>query len=96
MHVFLRNWAPWLVPDLQKPLDEALVSPWAKLVLIGYLALSVAGGTGIALLFWEGVSVRDQQRWAAEREAQQRLSAMERQIRRIFPPVLSRFPHVTL
>jgi hypothetical protein len=80
MHVFFRNWAPWLVPDLQKPFDEALVSPWAKLVLMGYVVLSVVGPVGVVRLFGAGVDTRDRARWAREEEARRQLREMEQQI----------------
>jgi hypothetical protein len=82
MHGLAGSWMPALSPELQKPITEPIqLGLVVKLVLMGYLILSVAGGAGVVLLFSEGVSIRDQQRWAAEREAQQRLFDMERQIR---------------
>jgi hypothetical protein len=81
MHVFFRNWALWLVPDLQKPFDEALVSPWAKLVVMGSVVLSVAGGVGVARLFAAGVDTRDRARWAREEEMRRQLREMEAAIR---------------
>jgi hypothetical protein len=81
-HVLSGSWVPSLFPAWQTPITEPLqVGLWGKLALMGYLALSMAGSVGAALLLAAGVCTRDRQRWAAEREARQRVSAMERQIR---------------
>jgi hypothetical protein len=72
MHVLSGYWLPSIFPELQKPITEPLqTGPWGKLFLMSYLALSVAGGVGVALLIGAGVFARDRQRWAAEWEAQQ-------------------------
>jgi hypothetical protein len=44
----------------------------------------------VVLLALEGVSVRDRQRWAAQREARRRLSAMEERIREEHLPAAER------
>jgi hypothetical protein len=91
MHVLFSSWAPSLSPELQTPITEPLqIGPGVKLVLMGYLALSVAGPAGVVLLLGEGVCTRDRQRWAAEQEAQRRLAAMERQIREEQMPAAER------
>jgi hypothetical protein len=91
MHVLFSSWAPSLSPELQKPITEPLqIGPGVKLVLTGYLALSVAGPAGVVLLLGEGVCARDRRRWAAEREGQRRLAAMERQIREEQMPAAER------
>src|SRR2546430_4687418 len=84
-------WVPSIIPEWQKPITEALqISPWGKLFLMGYLALSLTGGIGVVLLLSAGVSIRDQQHWAAEWEAQRQLSAMEQRIREEQMPAAER------
>jgi hypothetical protein len=82
MHGLSGSWVPSLFPELQTPITEPIqLGLGVKLFLMGYLVLSVAGAAGVVLLFSEGMFIRDRQRWAAEREAPQRLSDMEQQIR---------------
>jgi hypothetical protein len=78
MHVFADQWMPSLFPELQTPLGEPLpLSFWAKLALMGYLGLSVAGGVGVVVLIFAGLCTREEQRWTAESERRQQLWAME-------------------
>jgi hypothetical protein len=82
MHVLANQWLPLRFPELQKPITEPIqLGPGLKLLLATYLVMSVVGAVGVVLLAGEGVFIRDQQRWAAEWEAQRRLSAMEERIR---------------
>ena len=82
MLVLANQRLPVRFPELQKPLAEPIhLGPGLKLLLAAYAVLAVGGPVGVVLLTLEGVSVRDRQRWAAQREARERLSAMEEQIR---------------
>jgi hypothetical protein len=65
LHVFGSAWvAAWCL-ELQKPLtDPTPLSPWAKGVMLGYLALSVGGPIGAVFCLLAGISARDDQRWA--------------------------------
>jgi hypothetical protein len=81
MHVLSGSWGPWLFPALGKPSTDPLpIGPWVVLFLMGYLALSVAGGVGVVRLFGAGVDTRDRARWAREEEARRQLREMEQQI----------------
>src|SRR5215510_10499920 len=81
MHVLSGSWGPWLFPEWQKPITQPLqIGPGGKLFLMGYLALSVAGSVGVALLFGAGVDARDRARWAREEEVRRQLQEMEQQI----------------
>jgi hypothetical protein len=82
LHMLAGAWMPWLFPELGKPTAEALpIGPWAMLFLLGYLALSMAGGAGVALLAGAGVDARDRARWAREEEVRRQLREMEEAIR---------------
>jgi len=91
MHGLSGYWVPSIFPEFQTPITASLqIGPWGKLFLMGYLALSLTGGIGVVLLLSAGVFIRDQQRWAAEWEAQRQLSALEQQIREEQMPAAER------
>jgi hypothetical protein len=81
LHVFGSAWVAAWFPELQKPLtDPTPLSPWAKGVMLGYLALSVGGPIGAVFCLLAGISARDDQRWARERQEQQRLHEIRDQL----------------
>jgi hypothetical protein len=80
LHLFGSAWVAARVPELQRPLtDPTPLSPWAKVIMLGYLALSVGGAVGVPLLIFAGLSARDEQRWAAQRRQWEAEQAAQRE-----------------
>jgi hypothetical protein len=82
MHVLAGSWMPALSPELQKPITEPVqLGLGVKLVLMGYLVLSVAGAVGVVLLIGAGLSTLDQRRWDREEAERRRQWALQEQLR---------------
>lgn len=80
VHLFSGAWVTRLFPELNRSItDPTPLSFGAKLVMLGYLALAVGGAVAVPLLIFAGLSARDQQRWAAQRQQWEAERAADRE-----------------
>jgi hypothetical protein len=84
MHGLADQWMPARFPELQKSITEPIqLGLGVKLVLMGYLVLSVAGGVSVVLLIGAGLSALDQRRWDRKEAERRRQWALQEQLREI-------------